>query len=128
MSDPDKAPSLQDLGNRIAKVRREAGLDERDDGKGEPLPAGELRLAWRISIEIVVALVLSTGLGWVLDQWFGTTPWLMVVFLFLGAAAGINNAVKTMNRMDRLAAERESAARDAKRRGARETRGERRGG
>ena len=115
MSDPDKSPSLQDLGNRIAKVRQEAGLDERDDGKGEAAPAGELGLAWRISIEIVVALALSTGLGWALDQWLGTMPWLMVVFLFLGAAAGINNAVRTINRMDREAQEREQAARRGKR-------------
>jgi len=128
MSDPDKSPSLQDLGKRIAKVRQEAGLDKPDDRKDEAPPAGELGLAWRISIELVVALVLSTGLGWVFDQWFGTTPWLMVVFLFLGAAAGINNAVKTMNRMDRLAAEREQKARDAKRQGGGESRGERGGG
>jgi ATP synthase protein I len=115
MSNPDKSPSLQDLGKRIAKVRQDAGLDEKTDGEREPPPSGELGLAWRISIEIVVALTLSTGLGWVFDQWLGTTPWLMVVFLFLGAAAGINNAVRTMNRMDRMAAERAEAARDARR-------------
>ncbi len=109
MSDSDKSPSLEELGARIDKVRHEAGLD--DEG-GEPeatMASGELGMAWRISIEIVVALGLSTGLGWVLDQWLGTTPWLMVLFLFLGAAAGINNAVRTMNRMDELAREREKA-------------------
>ena len=130
MSNPEKSPSLQDLGKRIAKVRQDSGLDRRDERREPPLPAGELGLAWRISIEIVVALVLSTGLGWVLDRWFGTTPWLMVVFLFLGAAAGINNAVRTMNRMDRLAAERAAeAAREARRdAGAENGRGAGRGG
>jgi ATP synthase protein I len=129
MSNPEKFPSLQDLGRRIAKVRHDAGLNRRDERR-EPPPAGEVGLAWRISIEIVVALVLATGLGWVLDRWFGTTPWLMVVFLFLGAAAGINNAVRTMNRMDRLAAERAAeAARQARRdAGAEDGRGTGRGG
>jgi ATP synthase protein I len=109
MSDSDKPPSLKELGTRIDKVRHEAGLDAEGEKPEEPPPSGELGMAWRISIEIVVALALCTGLGWVLDQWLGTTPWLMVVFLFLGAAAGINNAIRTMNRMDALAAEREKA-------------------
>ena len=64
-----------------------------------------LGAAWRISIEIVVALVVCTGIGWALDYWFGTKPWLMLLFLFLGGAAGINNAVRTALRMDAQAAE-----------------------
>lgn len=125
MSDSDKPPSFEDLGSRIAKVRQRAGLDEKGKASGEPPPSGELGAGWRISIEIVVALALSTALGWALDQWFGTTPWLMLVFLFLGAAAGINNAVKTMNRMDRAAQEREQAQRAE--RGAGKRQGERGG-
>lgn len=118
MSDSDKPPSFEDLGSRIAKVRQKVGLDEGSKASGEPPPSGELGAAWRISIEIVVALALSTALGWALDRWFGTTPWLMLVFLFLGAAAGINNAVRAMNRMDRAAEERERAARRGGRDGA----------
>jgi len=114
MSDSDKPPSFEDLGSRIEKVRQKAGLNQSSQASGEPPPSGEMGAGWRISIEIVVALALSTGLGWGLDQWLGSTPWLMLVFLFLGAAAGINNAVKTMNRMDRAAREREQAARQGK--------------
>ena len=109
MSDSDKSPSLEELGARIDKVRHEAGLDNEGEKQEEAIPSGELGMAWRISIEIVVALAVCTGLGWGLDQWLGTTPWLMVLFLFLGAAAGINNAVRTMNRMDEVAQEREQA-------------------
>ncbi len=105
MTDPGDNRSLDALGARINQARRDAGL-ETEDRKDEAPPPSEVRMAWRISIEIVVALFLSTLLGWVFDQWFGTTPWLMLVFLFLGAGAGIANAVKTMNRMDALAAER----------------------
>ncbi len=109
MSEPDKPPSLEELGTRIKKMRSDQGLDQRDDKPEDLPPSGELGMAWRMSIELVVALVICTGLGWVFDQWFETTPWAMVVSLFLGAAAGINNAVRTMNRMDGLAAERTRA-------------------
>ncbi len=115
MSDPDEPPSLKELGARIDKVRQGAGLSSEETAAEGAPPTSELGLAWRISIEIVVALAVSTGLGWVFDQWLGTTPWLMVVFLFLGAGAGINNAVRTMNRMDQLAQEREQARQSAKR-------------
>ena len=115
MSDPDKPPSLEDLGDRIAKIRHEAGLEAQDQTDDKLPPPTGLGLAWRISIELVVAVVVCTGLGWLLDQWFGSTPWLMLVFLFLGGAAGTSNAVRTANRMDAEAAEKaaEGRSRDA---------------
>ena len=118
----DKRP-LDTLGAQIDRARRDAGLDQEDQGQEAP-PAGEMGMAWRVSIEMVVALVLSTGLGWAFDQWVGTTPWAMLVMLFLGAGAGIRNAVRTLNRMDALAAER---ARDQGGRGESKTGGERGG-
>jgi ATP synthase protein I len=54
----------------------------------------------------VTAIVVCTAIGWSLDYWLGTRPWLMVLFVVLGAAAGINNAVKTALRMDAEEAER----------------------
>ena len=100
-------PSLDELSGRIFEARRDAGLektvvelDALEQGAGADLGA-----AWRISIEIVVALVVCTAIGWALDYWFGTKPWLMLLFLFLGGTAGINNAVRTAMRMDARAME-----------------------
>jgi ATP synthase protein I len=100
MSDPNKPPSLDELGNRISRVRREAGLEEPDGADADRAAGAGLGVAWRISIEIVTAVVVCTGLGWALDTWLETTPWLMLLFLVLGAVAGINNAVRTAMRMD----------------------------
>ena len=111
MSDPElqsssEMPSLQELGGRISKARHHAGLDTSVDSGGAEREFGAgLGAAWRISIEIVVALVASTAIGWALDYCFGTKPWLMLLFLFLGGAAGINNAVRTALRMDAQATE-----------------------
>ncbi len=109
MSDPQpppsvEKPSLEQLGGRISKARQAAGLDQSAAEMDASAGAG-LGAAWRISIEIVVALVVCTAIGWALDYWFGTKPWFMLLFLFLGGAAGINNAVRTALRMDAQAAE-----------------------
>ncbi len=103
---PKEKASLGELGGRISKARRDAGLENTaaDMDANAAVGAG-LGAAWRISIEIVVALVVCTAIGWALDYWFGTKPWMMLIFLFLGGAAGINNAVRTALRIDAQATE-----------------------
>ena len=101
----EKKP-LGELGGRIAEARNDAGLETTAQELDADSAAGSaLGAAWRISIEIVVALVFCTAIGWALDYWFGTKPWLMLIFLFLGGAAGINNAVRTALRIDARATE-----------------------
>ena len=98
--------TLGELGGRISKARNDAGLEAMAEEVDADSAAGSaLGAAWRISIEIVVALVVCTAIGWALDDWFGTKPWLMLIFLFLGGAAGINNAVRTALRIDARATE-----------------------
>ena len=92
---------MGELGGRISKARHAAGLDKTAGEQDADAAAGSaLGVAWRISIEIVVALVGCTAIGWALDYWFGTKPWLMLIFLFLGGAVGIKNTVRTALRID----------------------------
>ena len=53
-----------------------------------------LALAFRTGIELVSALAVGVGIGFLLDKWLDTTPWFLVVFFFLGAAAGILNVYR----------------------------------
>ena len=41
--------------------------------------------------EFVGAVLVGGLVGWKLDEWFGSKPWLMIVFLGLGIAAGFWN-------------------------------------
>jgi ATP synthase protein I len=50
----------------------------------------------RFGIEMVVALGVGFGIGWTIDRFLGTRPWGMVVFLVLGAAAGIINVWRAL--------------------------------
>lgn len=99
MSDSKEPKAFSDLKRRIDKVRDQAGLKAPDAEEEEP-PGNMMGMAYRVSAEIVVALVVCTAIGWGLDTVFGWTPWAMLVGLFLGAAAGINNAAKVAMRMD----------------------------
>ena len=57
--------------------------------------------AFKLGTELVAAVGVGTIIGFILDSWFGTKPWLMIIFFFLGAAAGMLNVVRTANRMQK---------------------------
>jgi ATP synthase protein I len=55
--------------------------------------------AFKLGTELVSAVLVGTIIGFILDTWFGTKPWLIIFFFFLGSAAGILNVIKTAKRM-----------------------------
>jgi len=105
---PEHKPpsSLADLAARLkaARDRREGGKVEVADATGGRLSG--IGFAFRVGVELVSALIVGAGLGWLLDQWLGTGPWLMVVLLFFGMGAGILNVYRAANRLSGIAADR----------------------
>jgi hypothetical protein len=66
------------------------------------LPPDQLRTIGAIStvgLSFVIAIVLGTALGWWLDERLGTSPFGLILFFFLGLAAGILNVYRTMSRI-----------------------------
>ena len=57
--------------------------------------------AFKLGTELVAAVAVGTIIGFILDSWFDTKPWLIIIFFFLGAAAGILNVIRTANRMQK---------------------------
>ena len=51
--------------------------------------------ALKLATEMIAGVAVGGFIGWWLDWVFGTQPILMVVFLVLGAAAGITNVVRS---------------------------------
>jgi ATP synthase protein I len=93
MSDKDQPSDLAGLEARLKEAQsRQEGRDPRSarDDRG----AG-LGLALRMGAELVAGVFVGVGIGWLLDGWLGTRPWLTVVFLFLGFAAGLVSMVRT---------------------------------
>ena len=55
--------------------------------------------AFKISTELVASVVVGTTLGYILDNWFDTKPWLIICFFFMGVAAGILNVIRSAKNM-----------------------------
>ena len=57
--------------------------------------------AFKMSTELVSAVVVGTIIGFILDNWFGTKPWLILIFFFVGVIAGITNVIKSAKKMQK---------------------------
>ena len=57
--------------------------------------------AFKLGTELVAAVGVGTIIGFILDSWFDTKPWLIIIFFFLGAVAGMLNVIRTANRMQK---------------------------
>ena len=55
--------------------------------------------AFKLGTELVSAVLVGTIIGFILDTWFDTKPWLIILFFFLGSIAGILNVIKAAKRM-----------------------------
>jgi ATP synthase protein I len=88
---------------REALKRRSEGigrrLDEVQSRQNVGRPQNNVRgaaygQAFKIAAELVAGIVVGGGIGWFLDQQFGTLPFLMVLFVVLGFAAGLLNVIR----------------------------------
>ena len=57
--------------------------------------------AFKLGTELVAAVVVGTIIGFILDNWFDTKPWLIIIFFFLGAGAGMLNVIRTAQQMQK---------------------------
>jgi len=66
-----------------------------------------------IGLHMVVAIFIGFGMGYFLDKFFGTSPWLMIIFLFVGIIAGFKNMFDQGKRLmeyhEKMDAERRAA-------------------
>ena len=64
-------------------------------------PSSSLGTAFKMSTELVAHVGVGTIIGFILDKTFGTKPWLILIFFFVGVAAGIINVVKSAKKMQK---------------------------
>lgn len=98
---PDGGPSPSETGLSQLKARLAAARarDKRSAGGNRDGDASGIGVAVRVGIELAGTLAVGVGIGWLLDRWLGTGPWLLVVFFFLGSAAGILNVYRAVRNL-----------------------------
>ena len=80
----------------IAKER----ISKRNSDNKSPKPS-PIGTAFKLSTELVSAVVVGTIIGFILDKTFGTKPWLILIFFFVGVIAGITNVIKSAKNMQK---------------------------
>jgi ATP synthase protein I len=64
-------------------------------------PPSSIGTAFKMSTELVSAVAVGTIIGFILDKTFGTKPWLILIFFFVGVIAGIVNVFKSAKNMQK---------------------------
>ncbi|WP_193183544.1 AtpZ/AtpI family protein [Nisaea sediminum] len=91
---PSDPPSLDDLDARLRRARGEDQGESGPKGTRGSVATEGLGMAMRIGVELVAGVGVGAGIGYLLDSWLGTAPWLLILFFFLGAAGGMMNVYR----------------------------------
>lgn len=91
-TDPDGSPEAGgSFDQRLTQARHRHGLDPEPVPGGNAIDRSSLGLVMRVGVELVAAVVVGVAIGWGLDTWLKTRPLFLILFVFLGGAAGIVN-------------------------------------
>jgi len=63
-----------------------------------------LHMGW----QFLATILLFVAMGWAIDAWLGTSPWLLIVFSMLGSAAALYYMIQASNQMARSEKKRKS--------------------
>ena len=90
MTIPDDFKTRLKIAKKKIKSKIENDREERGSYMG---------IAFKLGTELVAAVAIGTIIGFILDSWFDTKPWLIIFFFFLGAAAGMLNVIRAAIQM-----------------------------
>lgn len=82
---------MASLQERIAaaKAKREVRMQQRSRGSQ----------AFHVGLELAAAILVGTVIGYQLDAKLGSSPWLTLLFMMLGTAAGFINLFRTASKL-----------------------------
>ena len=85
----------------------------RDSGWKNSANTADMVAAGTMGLHIVAGTVVGLGIGYALDSWLDTSPWLLLVFLLIGTAAGYKNMIEDAKRLARQKEEEKKGPRVA---------------
>jgi len=98
----DRGDGLDERRKRLSAELADRKADEAAEAKRDA-QSGESRkgmaLGLKISSEFISAIAVGAVLGYGLDYLVGTSPWGMIILLFLGFAAGVLNVLRSVGKV-----------------------------
>ena len=85
----------EQLKDRLKNARKKLKVEK------ENPQTSNIGQAFKLSTELVAAVLVGTIIGFILDNWFDTKPWLIIIFFFIGVIAGIINVIKSAKNMQK---------------------------
>jgi ATP synthase protein I len=85
---------LNALSADLDAQRKKPSTGERESAASARGWGRAMSLGFRVVAELVAGIVVGGGLGYLLDKWLGTKPFLLILFLILGAAGGFWNIIR----------------------------------
>lgn len=101
MSESRPPDPLRRLDDEIAKARGRTAEGRLGGRRDVTSGGGALGFGLRVGIELLAALIVGLGLGWLADRYAGMRPWGLVAGFFLGSAAGMLNVFRAVQGMGR---------------------------
>ncbi|HEY0622645.1 AtpZ/AtpI family protein [Sphingomonas sp.] len=93
--DPLKEDSrITSLNERLARARSEEAI-RKGEGNGEG--QRDYRMGNRVLAELIGGLLGGGVIGWTLDYFLGTSPWLLLALLTLGVVSAFRNIIRISN-------------------------------
>jgi ATP synthase protein I len=83
----------EQLKDRLKNARKKLKVEK------ENPQTSNIGQAFKLSTELVAAVLVGTIIGFILDNWFDTKPWLIIVFFFVGVVAGILNVIRSAKKL-----------------------------
>ena len=83
---------------RLEIAKKRISKKNQDNKNDNPSSIGT---AFKLSTELVAAVAVGTIIGFIFDKTFGTTPWFILIFFFVGVVAGITNVIKSAKNMQK---------------------------
>ena len=83
---------------RLEIAKKRISEKNQDNKNDNPSSIGT---AFKLSTELVAAVAVGAIIGFIFDKTFGTTPWFILIFFFVGVVAGINNVIRSAKKMQK---------------------------
>ena len=83
---------------RLEIAKKRISEKNQDNKNENPSSIGT---AFKLSTELVAAVAVGAIIGFIFDKTFGTTPWFILIFFFVGVVAGITNVIRSAKNMQK---------------------------